>query len=110
MWETVCEARASRQVTPEKSVEHDGCVPLMERVYKDDVTSPDPPHITGEWVSRRLVLNILIFIHHALPFGEKESYELLSHTLTRNFTSQALPTTRTYKDDKWMVPSDIQNG
>lgn len=97
MWETVCEARASRQVTPEKSVEHDGCVPLMERVYKDDVTAPDPPHITGEWVSRRLVPNFLILSQH-VPFGEKEWCVLLGHAPTRDGTSQTLSTPR--KDDK----------
>jgi hypothetical protein len=45
-------AESSSHATQD-NVEQDKCEHLMERVYKHDVIVPDPPHIIGEWVSRR---------------------------------------------------------
>ena len=52
----------SRRYASESTKEHEGCVKLMEKVYKQETIAPDPPHIVGEWVSRRSVKYIVCFL------------------------------------------------
>ena len=49
-------ARRSRSSPPhprDNALEDDQCVLTMERVYHDQVLSPIPPDLTGEWTSKR---------------------------------------------------------